>query len=150
MWSLSLPWPIKGGLDTPFHHTPALKHSYSHSHLQQSKEALSPSTRQFIFRPLEKAKNYLEMFLNFFGPKSTQDKTQMPFNSNPYSLTTQVACWPGLLPQPTTLSPPGRHPQPACLPSPSYLGPPPSWPSLPASHWRQCPASLPPHKHAPV
>jgi hypothetical protein len=41
MLSLSLPWPIKGSLDIPYHHTPALKQYSSHSHPQQSKETSS-------------------------------------------------------------------------------------------------------------
>jgi hypothetical protein len=48
MSSLSLPWPIKGGLDTPFHHTPTLKQSSSHSHPQQSKGAPSPLPANFV------------------------------------------------------------------------------------------------------
>jgi hypothetical protein len=46
---LSFPlWPIKGGLDSPFHHTLALKQYSSHSHPQQSKEPPSNLPANFI------------------------------------------------------------------------------------------------------
>jgi hypothetical protein len=46
--SLSLPWPIKGGLNSPFHHTPALKQSSPHSHPQWSKETPSHLPANFV------------------------------------------------------------------------------------------------------
>jgi hypothetical protein len=42
------PSPIKGGMDSPLHHTPALKQYSSHSHPQQSKETPSTLPANFV------------------------------------------------------------------------------------------------------